>query len=430
MKKIKELTPVAIRHLNNKGRYPVGGVSGLYIQVTPPSGKSWLLRIKVGEKRRDIGLGSFPDVSLSAARDKARELKALVKAGIDPIQHAKDLKQEQIIAQRKNKTFAEVAQNCHTSKKAGFKNKKHSKQWISTLQNYAYPIIADMGIDDIGVNDVLAVLTPIWETKTETATRVRQRMATVFDYAITTEIRTKANPAQWKGRLDNLLAKPKDVLKSQGKNDRHHPALPLHQTNEFFIKLLQENYMSAWALAFTILTGSRGGEVRFMRWNELDIDNGLWCIPANRMKSGKLHKVPLSVPALSVLNLVQRDLKSPYVFRNTKGNPLSDSTCKKPILKLHKAKIKQNPASAGYIDPGQRNRIVTPNGFRSTLKDWARLHTTFLDEVSELALAHVNNDKTRAAYARNELLDERTILMDDWGKFCLNGNSSHLRLIK
>ncbi|AFT66924.1 integrase arm-type DNA-binding domain-containing protein [Cycloclasticus sp. P1] len=428
MKKVKELTPIEIRQLSDKGRYPVGGVAGLYLQVTPPSGKSWLLRVKIAEKRRDIGLGIFPSISLADAREKARELRELVKSGIDPLQQAKETKLAQIIEQRKNKTFAEVAQECHAFKKAGFKNQKHSQQWISTLETYAYPTVGDMGVDDIGINDVLAILTPIWVTKTETATRVRQRMATVFDYAITTEIRTKANPAQWKGRLDNLLAKPKDVLKSQDKDDRHHPALPVHQMNEFFIKLLQENYMSAWALAFSILTGSRGGEVRYMTWNELDINNGLWCVPGNRMKGGKLHKVPLSVPALSVLNLVKRDLKSPYVFRNTQGNPLSDSACKKPILKLHKAKIKQNPASAGYIDPDQRNRIATPNGFRSTLKDWARLHTTFLDEVSELALAHVNNDKTRAAYARNELLDERTILMDEWGRFCIVGESSHLRL--
>jgi integrase len=430
MKKIKELTSIEIRRLSKNGRYPVGGVAGLSCQVRLPSGKSWILRVKIGEKRRDIGLGSFPDVSLSAARDKARETRALVKAGIDPIQQAKDLKQEQIIAQRKNKTFADVAQECHAFKKAGFKNKKHSQQWISTLQTYTYPIIGDMGIDDIGVNDVLAILTPIWETKTETATRVRQRMASVFDYAITTEIRTKANPAQWLGRLDNLLAKPQNIVKNQGKADNHHPALPVHQMHTFFVALLQENYMSARALAFSILTGARSGEVRFMTWDELDINKSIWTIRGTRMKGGKAHQVSLSPCALSIINMIERDMRSAYVFRNSQRNPLSDAIFKKVILKIHQANIKKDPTSTGFIDPHQDHRIVTPHGFRSTLKDWARTHTSHSDEVSELALAHINSDATRAAYARDQLLDERYQLLNEWGAFCLNGNATHLRLVK
>lgn len=429
MKKVKELTPIEVRRLNKKGRHPVGGVAGLYLQVTPPSGKSWLLRIVIGEKRKDIGLGSFPSISLSEAREKARALRELVKSGVDPLQHAKEVKQAQIIAQRANKTFSEVARECHNSKKAAFKNKKHSNQWITTLEEYAYPTIGDMGIDVIGINDVLAVLTPIWEIKTETATRVRQRMATVFGFAITAEIRTKANPAEWRGGLENLLAKPESVKKKQGKANKHHPALPVHQMNEFFINLLQENYMSAQALAFCILTGSRGGEVRFMTWNELDLINGRWQIKDDRMKCGLAHTVPLSTPALSVLKLVKRDIRSPYVFRNTKGLPLSDTVMAKAIKKLHQAKVDQDPNDSGYIDPRQENRTATPHGFRSTFKDWARTHTTFSDEVSELALAHVNSDKTRVAYARDELIPERTSLMNEWGKFCMLGGKSRLSLV-
>jgi integrase len=255
-------------------------------------------------------------------------------------------------------------------------------------------------------------------------------MASVIDYAITTEIRTKANPAQWKGRLDNLLAKPKDILKSQGRADNHHPALPVHQLNEFFIQLLEENYMSARALAFSILTGARGAEVRFMTWDELDLNEAIWTIKGSRMKGGKTHRVPLSTPAMSVIKLTEHDLRSPYVFRNTQRNPLSDAICKKVITKLHKAKVKQDSSvDRGYIDPHQDNRIVTPHGFRSTLKDWARTRTNYSDEVTELALAHINNDATRAAYARDELMDERIKLMNDWGRFCLQGDKTHLRLV-
>ncbi|MFT6218552.1 MAG: integrase [Cycloclasticus pugetii] len=430
MKKIKELTPIQIKKLNDNGRYPVGGVSGLYIQVTSSSGKSWLLRIMVGEKRRDIGLGSYPSISLADARTKAREVRALVKSGVDPIRLAKEKKQAQIIAQRQYKTFSEVAQQCYDAKKSEFKNKKHSQQWISTLQAYAYSVIGDMGIEDIGINDVLSVLKPIWETKTETATRVRQRMASVFDYAITMEIRAKANPAQWKGRLENLLAKPQSIVKNQGKADNHHPALPVDQMHTFFVALLQENYMSARALAFSILTGARSGEVRFMTWDELDINKSIWTIRGTRMKGGKAHQVSLSPCALSIINMIDRDMRSAYVFRNSQRNPLSDAIFKKVIVKIHHANIKKDPTSTGFIDPHQDHRIVTPHGFRSTLKDWARTQTSHSDEVSELALAHINSDATRAAYARDQLLDERYQLLNEWGAFCLNGNATHLRLVK
>lgn len=371
-------------------------------------------------------MGSFPNIPLTDARIKAREFKEQILLGIDPIQQAKDVLQAQIKAQRSHKTFSDAAKDCHGVKKQEFKNAKHANQWISTLETYAYPVIGEMGIDTIEVDDILAILMPIWQTKTETASRLRQRIAVVFDHALASGIRTKANPANWKGCLQPLLPAPEKLKKRLGMSGNHHAALPIDRLNEFFIDLLQYNYMSAQALAFCILTAARSGEVRGMRWDELDIPNAVWRINADRMKAGKTHSVPLSVPALSILQLIERDISSPHVFRNTKGLALSDAIMGKVIRTLSAKQLEQGHDV--YIDPVSKRRI-TPHGFRSCFKDWARTKTNYSDEASELALAHVSSDKTRAAYARDELLDERKKLMKDWGHFCLHGDKTQLRLV-
>ncbi len=426
MKKAKELTPIEIRTLNQKGRFPVGGVAGLYLQVRPPKGKSWVLRAIIGAKRRDIGLGAFPDVPLTEARIKARGLKEQILMGIDPIQQAKDVLQAQITAQRNRKTFSDAAKDCHDVKKQEFKNAKHANQWLSSLERYAYPFVGELEIDVIDVNDVLSVLNPIWNTKTETASRLRQRIAAVFDHALASGIRTKANPANWKGCLQPLLPAPGRLKKRLGKSDNHHAALPVDRINEFIIDLMQHNYMSAQALAFCILTAARSGEVRGMTWDELDIPNAVWRINADRMKAGKTHTVPLNTAALAILHLIEPDRGSPYVFRNTKGFALSDAIMGKVIRTLSAKRLEQGHDA--YIDPVS-HRCITPHGFRSCFKDWARTKTIYSDEASELALAHVSSDKARAAYARDELLDERIKLMNDWGNFCLCGDKTHLRVV-
>jgi integrase len=427
--RVKELTPIEVRHLNTYGRYPVGGVPCLYLQVRPPQGKSWILRTVIGEKTRDMGLGSFSEVSLSDARVKARELRALIAMGIDPVQQAKDIKQEQITAQRNQKSFQDIAYECYDVKRQGFKNAKHASQWIGSVKRYAFDIIGDMDINRIGVNDVLLVLKPIWNTKTETASRLRQRLESIFDHAIACEVRIAANPARWKGCLKPLLASPESIKKKQGKNHNHHAALPVSALSEFFIDLTQYKYSSAQALAICILTGARSGEVRGMTWDELDMANRVWRIDAQRMKAGKTHTVPLNAPAVLMLNSIERESKYPHVFRNTKGNPLSDAIMGKVIRTLNSKRLEDGLNE--YLDPTSQ-RIITPHGFRSTLKDWSRTRTQYSDEASELALAHVSSDKTRVAYARDELIGERTALMNDWGTFCLCGDDavSPIRLVK
>jgi len=429
VKKVRELTPIEIRTLNAKGRYAVGGVSGLYLQVRPPAGKSWILRAVIGEKRRDIGLGSFPDIPLTDARIKARHFKELILSGVDPVQQAIDIHQAQIAAQRKQKTFEDVAYECYDAKKQGFKNIKHSTQWIGSVKRYAFDVLGDMDISRIGVNDVLLVLNPIWSSKTETASRLRQRLEVIFDHAIASETRTTSNPARWKGCLKPLLAAPESIKKKQGKNHNHHAALPVSMLNDFFIDLTQYKYTSAQALALCILTGARSGEVRGMTWDELDIPNKLWRIDAQRMKAGKTHTVPLNAPALLMLNAIERDIASPHVFKNSKGKPLSDAIMGKVIRTLNAKRLEEGLSE--YIDPTSQ-RIITPHGFRSTFKDWSRTKTQYSDEASELALAHVSSDKTRVAYARDEFISERTALMRDWGNFCLCGDeaTSPIRLVK
>ncbi|SMN00221.1 Integrase [uncultured Candidatus Thioglobus sp.] len=287
IKKVKELTPIAIRTLSDKGRYPVDGVSELYLQVRPSASKYSVIRTVIGEKRRDIGLGAFPNIPLTDVRIKARHFKELILSGIDPVQQTLDTHQAQSVAQRSQKTLHDIACECHVVKKQGFKNTKHAKQWIGTVKRYAFDVLGDMDISRIGVNDVLLVLKPIWGSKAATASRLRQRLEAIFDHAITSGIRTTINPAQWKGCLKPLLAAPESVKKKQGKNHNHHAVLPVSTLSEFFNDLTQYKNTRAQALALCILTGARSGEVRDITWDELDIPNKAWRIDAQRMKVDK-----------------------------------------------------------------------------------------------------------------------------------------------
>lgn len=423
--KKSELSARDIRNIKDKGRHQVGGVPGLMLQVSKTGSKSWILRVTIGKRRSDIGIGGHPEVSLALAREKAKEVRQSIKNGEDPLVSRKEKKQALIKSQLQQITFEELATQCHAIKKQEFTNDKHSQQWINTLKEHAFPIIGNLPIDSIDKNDVLKVLEEIWSDKTETATRVRQRIATVFDYALAREVRTKANPAHWKGCLKLLLPEPQKLKKKKGKADIHHPALPYALIHDFMDDLIKIHTMTALALRFSILCGMRSGEVRFLKWSEMTSDLTRIIIPGIRMKGGREHTIPISLAATTVLKHVKESKKtessrydSPYVFENTKGNPLSDATIGKLIRTMNDKRIKGNLTP--YIDPKQNNRVATPHGFRSTFKDWVSENTRYSDEASELALAHVSSDRTRAAYARSGLIDERTKLMQDWGDFCLN----------
>ncbi len=385
------LSAVQVRRLTAPGFYAVGEVVGLYLQVAKTGARSWILRIKVGDRRRDIGLGSFPSVTLSMARESAREMREQVRQGFDPVAERQAARRALVATQAKQMTFAEAAQRKHAAISEQFRNAKHAKQWISTLERYAFPAIGKLDMDEIELPHILKVLEPIWTTKTETATRIRQRMESVFNWAIVAGYRKGENPARWQGNLQETLPKPNKVARVS-----HHRALPWRQMAPFMEALRKRAGIGARALEFAILTAARSGEVRGATWDEIDFDAKVWRIPGERMKAGKPHTVPLSDDAIAVLRATPRT--ADYVFASAKGGKISDMSLTAVMRRMD-------------VD-------ATVHGFRSSFKDWARNLSGAADEVSELALAHVNSDATRAAYARDELLPARKWMMTRWAQFC------------
>ncbi|KXF90270.1 tyrosine-type recombinase/integrase [Phaeobacter inhibens] len=361
-----------------------GDGRGLFLYVKPSGARSWVLRYQVQGRRRDLGLGPYPDVSLAMARDRAAEARRLIAEGEDPITKKQ---------QAKPKTFREAALELIESKRPGWKNAKHAAQWTSTLEAYVFPKIGAVQVAKVETADVISTLTPIWAAKPETANRVRQRIEAVIDYASALGIRSGDNPARWRGHLDHLLPKPKKV-----RAVKHHPALPHAQIADFMADLAQREGVAARALAFTILTAARSGETRGMTWGEVDLDAKVWTIPAGRMKAAKEHRVPLTDAALSLLD--QRADGTPdnaLIFGSEAkpGKPISDMSMTAVLRRMERADI-------------------TVHGFRSTFRDWAGETTGFPREVIEAALAHGIKDKAEAAYARSDLFDKRRKLMEAW----------------
>lgn len=403
-KRAAELKDKEVRALiqrGKKGLFPVGRVAGLNIQVSPPDGSSWILRTTINGKRKEIGLGSFPEVSLSNARDEAAELKRKInRAGYDPIAERKQAKSKAQKEQLKSYTFKQLAFHYVDKRSREFKTPQQLRKLNSMFENYAFPVIGNMQLTDIDLNAVKAMLDPIWSTKTETANRLRIYVGHVFDMAIAQGIYTSLNPARWDGGLKTLLPDPQKVNKTI-----HLKALEPELMPEFWAKLIQNDWMGAKVLQLGILTGVRSGEMRGALWQEINFDSKIWYIPASRMKGQdpKNHNIPLSSAAIELLESMPR--LSDLVFPSPKGKVLTDAT------------ISKVPKRIGYD--------VTAHGFRSTFKDWARQyvkfsHQAYDDDLTELALAHVNNDSTRAAYARNALLEERRPLMEEWAQYCLS----------
>lgn len=391
-KRARELSAMEVKRLTEAGLHAVGGVSGLMLRVTPAGSRSWILRATVGSKRRDIGLGGYPDVSLSQARERAREDREKIRRGLDPVGERRAAKEALKKAQAKALTFDEAARRCHESKAHEFRSTKHRQDWINSLERYANPVVGDLSVEDVELAHVMEILEPIWTTKTETATRVRQRIESVLTWAAVRGYRNGENPARWEGHLKEVLPNPSKVKKV-----KHHRALPWQEMGQFMVQLRKREAMTARVLEFLILTAARSSEVRFATWDEIDMDTRVWTVPGDRIKAGKPHQVPLSDNAMAVLQALPRFDGSPYVFPASRGGPLSDLALSQLCKRMK-------------VD-------ATPHGFRSTFKDWARIRTNYADEVSELALAHVNSDATRAAYARDELLPQRKRLMEDWARF-------------
>lgn len=389
----KELTALQVKRLTTPGNYAVGGVAGLLLQVSTSGARSWILRTTVGDRRRDLGLGGYPDVTLQQARNRARETKEQIRRGIDPVAQRKAARAALMADQAKSLTFGEAAKRFLASKTREFRNPKHIKQWQSTLDTYASPVIGRLPVDAVELAHIIQILEPIWQEKTETASRLRGRIESVLSWATVSGFRSGDNPARWRGNLDAVLPKPGKLKKV-----RHHRAVPWAEIGAFMQALRQREGVAARALEFAILTAARSGEVRGATWDEIDLTAKTWTIPAERMKAQREHSIPLCADAVALLKALPRLEGSDYVFPATRGGMLTDNALSAVMRRMG-------------VD-------ATPHGFRSTFRDWCAESTSYPHEVAEMALAHTIQNAVERAYRRGALMAKRTRLMDDWAKFC------------
>lgn len=385
-----KLTVVAINKSLSPGRY--GDGNGLYLLVGPTGGKSWIYRYKVNNRERAMGLGPFPTVSLAEAREKALECRKLKIDGQDPLALRQEKRVQDI---REGTTFKECAERYLQAHEVTWKNPKHRQQWRNTLASYAYPKIGSQSVGTIDVAAVLSVLEPVWPEHPETASRLRGRIEAILDWARVKGLREGENPARWKGNLDYALPKKSKVRKTA-----HFSALPYPDLPTFITELHRTEGVTARALEFLILTAARTSEVLGMRWAEIDLVNGIWTIPPERMKAGKEHRVPLSRAAISILRRAKdRGTESEWVFPGRDGK-------------------EQLSNMAALMQVRRIKRGITVHGFRSTFRDWAAETTSFPNEVVEMALAHAIHSQVEAAYRRGDLFSKRRELMDEWAGYC------------
>jgi integrase len=387
--RLKQLGALEVARIARRGITFVGGAAGLGLNVTKYGSRSWIFRYQVGGRRRDMGLGRFPDVSLATARELARAARVRIVQGTDPIDEVREKRSAQAAERLASLTFREAAEQYIEAHEAGWKSTKHAQQWRNTLQTYANPKIGSLLVQDITVAHVLSILEPIWRTRTETASRVRNRIEAVLGWATTRGFRSGLNPARWKDHLDNLLPAPAKVAKKA-----HHRALPFVDAPGFMLRLRTQDGVGARALEFLILTAARSGEVRGATWSEFDEASATWTIPGSRMKAGKEHRVPLSPAAMALFRQQKERALNQWVFPGMKEKPLSDMTLSAVLKRMQ-------------VD-------AVPHGFRSTFRDWAAEETHYSREVAEMALAHAIGDKVEAAYRRGDLFEKRRSLMADW----------------
>lgn len=377
----------------------------LYLQVREQGTRSWLFRYWVDGKPKVIGLGAMKDVPLAKARDKAERLRIAVRDGSDPAEEEKaaraERKAEQAVAAAASvPSFEECAREYINSHEASWSNDKHRAQWSSTLKMYVYPHIGKKPVNEIGIDDIVKVLKPIWTTKPPTAGNVRGRIDKILGWATAMGYRTGDNPASRDGPLMHLLPSLSKVQRQQ----KHHKAVPYKEVPQVVADLQKLGSTSANALLFTILTAVRTGETLGATWDEIDLEAKLWTIPAERMKAGAEHKVPLASEVIALLEFLPRDPtgKNPHLFRGPRAKTLSNMAMLQCLR--------------GIRDDG-----ATVHGFRAAFSTWAREQTDYSAEIVEASLAHTQSDKVVAAYARTTFLDRRRELMQEWTTFCMGG---------
>jgi integrase len=391
------LKALTVERARKPGLYPDGG--GLWLQIKGKGARSWVFRFKVqgiaGGKARAMGLGSFHDFGLAEARARAAECRRLIAEGIDPIAKREAERAQRRLDTATAKTFRWCAVELVKDKRAGWRNARHASQWSNTLEAYAYPELGDVPVAAVDVAAVLRVLRPIWNAKPETASRLRGRVEAVLSWAAVHGYRHGNNPAQWRGRLDAILPS-----KGKLKTVKHHPALPYSKIGAFVTELRALDSVAARALEFAILTAARVSEVTGATWAEVDLAAALWTVPADRIKAGREHRVPLSAAALVILRGVEREQRGAFIFQgNRPGKALSVSALPFVLKRM------------GRED-------LTVHGFRSTFRDWAAEQTNFPSEAAEMALAHAVGSRVEAAYRRGDMIERRRQLMEAWARYC------------
>lgn len=393
--KVNQLSDLKVKKAR-PGMY--GDGSNLWLQVTgdpDAPARSWLFRYTIAGKQKYMGLGAYPDVGLREAREKATEARRLLRDGKDPLRERKAQRVTAALEAAKDMTFQQCAERYIETHREAWKNPKHAQQWESSLKRYAYPAIGEHSVQTIDTGLVLEVIEPIWKTKTETASRVRLRIENILSWATARGLRRGDNPARWQRHLDHLLSSRDKIQKQE-----HFQALPYMQVGAFMAELKDQEGSAARALEFTILNASRTDEVLAATWDEIDLGEKLWVIPAERMKGKREHRVPLSAPAVKLLGGLSKGGTEGYVFVGRKpGTRLSSMAMLMLLRRMKKLDI-------------------TVHGFRSTFRDWAAERTSYPREVAEMALAHAVGDKVEAAYRRTDLVDKRRRLMAEWAKFC------------
>ena len=392
---IEKLTPMAVSKAKAPGY--IGDGAGLWLRVSPSLSKSWIFRYTKDRKAKVLSLGSCITVGLKEAREKAKQARLLLQEGTDPV----DTRKEKVKAVRKAKTKAKTFSECvdlFLGRKT-FNNVKHGKQWRSTLKEYAYPRIGDLLVSEIDISDIKEVLDPIWQTKTETASRVQGRIKKVIDYAIVSGYREKSNPAIWTGYLDSIFDSPKKV-----KSVVHMDSIPYSKVYEFMQALHTHEAISAKALEFLILTAVRSDSVRSATWSQIDKKARVWTVPKAFTKTKRRdHAVPLSNEAMVLLESLKEFDETDLLFPSPTLKKMSDSTISKLMREMRDAKEFKSEG--------------VPHGFRSTFSTWRLEQTTYSQELGEYALMHEVGDSVYKAYQRSDGLEKRRAIMQDWATF-------------
>jgi integrase len=391
----EEKTDLWVRKRTDPGMHAVGGVTGLYLHIKDTGARSWILNATIGNKRREMGLGAYPTVTLQQAREAGRAALAKVRQGIDPVAEREALRDRLKAKQRNSLTFDQAVARYIPEKAAEWRSVEHRKQWAATLKTHASPIIGHLDVATINTADVLAVLQPIWTTIPETATRVQQRISRVLAWCITVGYRNEANPAIWKDHLSQALPNPTKIQKVES-----HAAMPLERLHELLATAMADPSATAQCLAFLVLTGCRTGEASGALRSELQMidDMPVWRIGAERMKAGREHIVPLSKQAIAIVNRQPRVLGDDHLFYGQR-------------------------TSGGRRDGGLMLRWLKDNGFEGTVHGLRGLFRTWLTEngcpweLAEFALAHTLKDKTAAAYVRSTYPEKRLEWMQRWADF-------------